>query len=259
MSAHFNRLLDIWNEGRTAVSGWIASPAPISAEVLASAGWDSIIVDMQHGTADYAALLNILPIIQRWGSTPIVRVPWLKEGDVMRALDAGALGIIAPMIETPEAAARFVAMCKYPPLGARSFGPIRARFAWGNEYTTRANDEVLPFAMIETRKSVAALDEILGVEGLGGVYIGPADLAFSYGYPPAFDREEPEMVEVILSILAKCSAVNVPCALHCGVASYAVRMAKEGFSLVTIGSDLRFMEAGATAAISTFRSQTGQS
>lgn len=256
MSANFNRLFDVWDEGRTAVSGWIASPAPISAEVLASAGWDSIIVDMQHGTADYAALLNILPIIQRWGSTPIVRVPWLHEGDVMRVLDAGALGVIAPMIETPEAAARFVAMCKYPPQGARSFGPIRARLAWGNQYTAQADDEILSFAMIETRKSVAALDEILAVQGLGGVYIGPADLAFSYGYPPAFDREEPEMIEVILSILAKCRAANVRCALHCGTAPYAVRMAKEGFSLVTIGSDLRFMEAGVNAAVTTFRSQT---
>lgn len=258
MSEFLNPLRMIWSEGRTALNGWIASPAIITAEAMGMAGWDALTVDLQHGTADYASLLNLLPVIQHSGAAPLVRVPWLDEGDIMRVLDAGAMGVIVPMIESPEDAARVVAACRYPPEGGRSFGPIRARMAWGNDYPERANREVVALAMVETRRGVEALDEILAVPGLDGIYIGPADLSVSHGFAPGFDRQEPDMVELILSILESCKAASLYCCLHCGTADYAARMAQHGFSMVTVGSDARFVEAGAIAAVSGFREKVGQ-
>lgn len=241
--------------GRAVLNGWIALPSPLAAEALVQAGWDSVTIDMQHGTADYADLLSLLPIIEKAGAAPLVRVPWLDEAAIMRALDAGALGIIAPMIETAEDARRLVAACLYPPLGSRSFGPIRARLAQSEAYadTARANTEIVPLAMIETKAAVDNLDAILAVPGLGGLYIGPADLALAYGYKPGFDREEPEMLELLDRVLVRCQAAGLPCGLHCGTPAYAARMAARGFALLTVGSDARFLETGARAAAADFR------
>jgi 4-hydroxy-2-oxoheptanedioate aldolase len=250
-----NPLRRIWGAGGTALNGWIALPSPLAAEALLQAGWDSVTIDLQHGTADYADLLSLLPIIEKAGVAPLVRVPWLDEAAIMRALDAGALGIIAPMIETAEDARRLVAACLYPPAGTRSFGPIRARLACSAVYetTARANAEVIPFAMIETRAAVANLDAILAVPGLGGLYIGPADLALAHGHTPGFDREEPDMMDLMVHILKRSAAAGVPCALHCGTPAYAARMVPKGFAMVTVGSDARFLEAGARAAVAAFR------
>ncbi len=251
--AFANPLRRIWAAGGTALNGWIALPSPLAAEAMMQAGWDSVTIDLQHGTADYGDLLTLLPIIEKAGVAPLVRVPWLDEAAIMRALDAGALGIIAPMVETAADARRLVAACLYPPSGARSFGPIRARLARGDGYGSTANAEIVPFAMIETRKAVENLDEILAVPGLGGIYIGPADLSLAYGFAPGFDREEPEMLDLIVQILKRCTAAGLPCGLHCGTPAYAARMVSKGFALLTVGSDARFLEAGARAATAAFR------
>lgn len=251
-----NPLQELWDAGRTAVNGWIAAPSPITVEAMASASWDTLTVDLQHGTADYSDLLAILPVIEKSGAAPLVRVPWLDEASIMRALDAGALGIIAPMINTAADAQRLVSACLYPPNGERSFGPIRARFAHKGYSVSSANNEVVPFAMIETREAVENLKDILAVQGLGGIYIGPADLSLAHGFPPGFDREEPEMVDLIASILSAANEAHIRCGIHCGSAHYARRMAEKGFSLVTIGSDTRFIEAAAASTVCEFRGKT---
>lgn len=253
MTDHLNPLRRVWSEGRVALNGWIHVPAIITAEAMAAAGWDTITVDLQHGTADYASLLTLLPVIEKSGAAPLVRIPWLEEGAIMRVLDAGAMGVIAPMIESPEAAARLVSACKYPPDGGRSFGPVRAKFAWGPDYVARANAEVLPIAMVETRQGVEALDEILSVPGLGGIYIGPSDLSFSHGFAPGFDRREPEILAIIMGIRDKCRAAGIPCCLHTMTPEYAAEMAGNGFSLLTVSGDARFVELGAAAAVGAFR------
>ncbi len=253
MSAFINPLPRLWAEGRSAANGWIACASVLSAEALAAAGWDSITVDMQHGTADYAALLTLLPVIERSGAAGLVRVPWLDEASIMRALDAGALGIIAPMIETAADAHRLVSACLYAPEGGRSFGPVRARLAWGDGYAAAANREILPIAMIETSAAMDNLDEIASTPGLAGLYIGPADLSLVHGHPPGFDREEPQMLQMIERIRLACKQNGIAACIHCGDPSYARRMALQGFDLVTMGSDARFIEAGARAATALFR------
>jgi len=252
MEGFGNPLRRLWREGRTIRNGWLAIPSILSAEVMARAGWDSLTIDMQHGTADYADMLAMLPVIQQTGTVPLVRVPWNEPAHIMRVLDAGALGVICPMIEGAEDAARFVSACLYPPRGMRSFGPIRARLAWGNGYGAASNREILPLAMIETRGAVAALDDILAVDGLAGVYIGPADLASDHGFPPAFDRTEPELLTIIEHIRVSAQARGLLAGIHCGTPDYAAGMAASGFDLVTIASDARFLEAGAAAALQAF-------
>lgn len=257
MTEFENPLRRLWATGRAAVNGWLAIPSILSAEALSRSGWDSVTVDLQHGTADPAWMLAMLPVIQSSGAVPLVRVPWNDPGDVMRALDAGALGVICPMIETAAEARRFVSACLYPPRGARSFGPIRARLAWGDGYAAAANDVVLPIAMIETRAALDNLDEILAVEGLGAVYIGPSDLSSALGFAPGFDRREPEMMAAIGRVLERARARGVPACIHCGEPAYAAEMVARGFSLVTIGSDARFVEAGSKATVAAFRAALG--
>ncbi len=247
-----NPLKRLWKEGLTAANGWLAIPSVLSAEAMASVGFDSLTVDLQHGTADYSEMLGMLPIIQRSGAAPLVRVPWNDPAQVMRALDAGALGIICPMIEGPEDTARFVSYCRYPPAGIRSFGPVRAKIAWGDDYGAVANDQILPIAMIETRSAFDQLDSILDVEGLGGLYIGPADLSAALGHEPGFDRREPEMMAAIEHILVSARARGVPACIHCQSPDYAAEMGQKGFSLVTLASDARFLQGGATAALGRF-------
>ena len=172
----------------------------------------------------------------------------------MRALDAGAMGIIAPMIDSAEDVRNFINTCLYAPRGARSFGPVRARLAHGDTYAKDANDMVLPIAMIETKDAVTNLDQILQVAGLGGIYIGPADLSLVHGFAPGFDREEPEMLKLLEHILGRAKAHNVPACIHCGSPKYAKRMQNLGFSMVTISSDARFVEAGCKQTLQDFHS-----
>lgn len=244
-----NPLLTCWSAGKTALNGWISIPSVVSAQAMASAEWDSLTVDMQHGCSDYSDLTHILPVIASAGKAPVVRVPWLDEAMIMRALDAGALGIIAPMINTAQEAQRLVSACRYPLAGSRSFGPILARLQYQDYSPETANAAILPFAMIETREAVENLDAILGTPGLGGIYIGPADLSLSFGFPPGFDRTEPEMIRLIKEIRARAEQANIPCALHCMDPSYASDMARAGFSMVT---DARYVENSAQAAIARF-------
>ena len=243
----------LWAEDKCAVNGWLAVPATLSVEAMARAGWDSLTVDLQHGTADYAAMLSMLPVIEQAGVTPMVRVPWNEPSSIMRALDAGVMGVICPMIETVEDARAFVRACLYPPRGLRSFGPVRARLVHGDGYAAAANDTILPIAMIETRGAIDNLDEIAAVEGLAALYIGPSDLASALGFKPSFDRTEPELLAVIERIRDAAHRNGLAAAIHCGSPTYAADMAKRGFRLVTVGSDARFIEAGARQAVATFR------
>lgn len=249
-----NRLRQLFASGGAAVNGWLAVPSVFSAEIMGRAGWDAITIDMQHGAVDYGDALAMLTAITAGGqAAPMVRVPWNEPGAIMRMLDAGALGIICPMIESAEAARAFVRACCYPPKGARSFGPIRARLIYGDGYATDANDNVMPFAMIETAEALARVEEILDVEGLAGVYIGPADLAYSLGETPRFDPVAPRVVAAVDRILAAAKARGLVAGIHNGTPEYARAMIEKGFQLVTVGSDARFIEAGAKATLAAMK------
>lgn len=254
-----NKLKSLWAEGRPTINGWCSIASPFSAEIMAAQGFDSITVDMQHGALDYSALLPMLQAMRASGATLLARVPWLEPGIIMKALDAGAYGIICPMVNTAEEAARFVSYMRYPPLGQRSFGPTRVSFAAGANYAGEANDNMLAFAMIETAEGMANLDAIAATPGLDGIYVGPADLTLSLTQgrlAPGFDREEPEMVAALHRIVAACKANGLRAALHCGTPDYAAKAIGWGFDMTTVGGDTRFLAAAAAATVAGFRKLT---
>jgi 4-hydroxy-2-oxoheptanedioate aldolase len=245
-----------WSEGKAVLNGWLSTSSPFVAEIMAAQGYDSLSIDLQHGFVGYEAAGAMLQAVRASGVTPMVRVPWLDPADIMKALDAGAYGIICPMINTSEEAARLVSYMRYPPHGVRSFGPTRVTFAAGADYGQHADKEVLCLAMIETAEAFKNLDEIVSTPGLDGVYIGPADLTLGLTgrkYATGFDREESEMVEAIKTILDKAHKAGIRAALHCGTPTYAAKAVGWGFDLVTISNDVRLLAGAAQASVAQAR------
>lgn len=256
-----NRLRLLWQDGQPALNAWCSIGNPFTAEIMAAQGFDSVTVDMQHGALDYAALLPMFQAMRASGAVLMARVPWLEPGIVMKALDAGAQGIICPMVNTPEDAARLVSYMRYPPDGQRSFGPTRAAYAAGPDYVGQANSGILAFAMVETAEAFGNVEAIAATPGLDGIYVGPADLTFSISagrLPPGMDRQEPEMIAAIRRIADVCRDKGIRAGLHCGTPAYAAQAIGWGYSLVTVGGDVRFLSAGAAQAVDGFRQLTGR-
>ena len=247
------KLHDTWNSGGGAVNGWLSAPNPVMAEVTGKAGFDSVTIDLQHGLNDYQAALSMLQALAASDSTPMARVPWLEPGIIMKLLDAGALGIICPMVNTAADAARLIHYANYAPVGSRSFGPTRAMLVHGADYFAKANDTVITLAMVETAEALENVEAIAQTPGLTGVYIGPSDLALSMGHVPKLDPDEPAVVEAVGRILGACKDAGIRCGIHCLAPAYAKRMLDTGFDLVTLGSDIRIYSAACASAIAEAR------
>ena len=237
-------LRNCWLEGKGAINAWCSIPSAVTAEMMSMNDFDSITIDMQHGLVDYQMALNMLQVISGSGKTPMVRVPWNEPGIIMKSLDAGALGIICPMINTPQDATNFVGATKYAPVGHRSSGPTRAMMVHGPEYHNESNDNIISLAMIETVEALDNVEKIAATEGLTGIYIGPSDLSISMGYRPGLDRSEPEMVEAIKRIETACINNNIKVGIHCLSPSYLKDKLSNGYNLATLASDVRIYSAG---------------
>ncbi|MCV6592815.1 MAG: aldolase/citrate lyase family protein [Silicimonas sp.] len=249
-------LHDIWNRGGAVLNGWCSIGNPFSAEIMAAQGFDAITIDGQHGALDYSDALPMFQSMRASGKPILARAPWREPGVIMKYLDAGAMGIICPMINTAEEAAEFVSFMRYPPLGQRSSGPTRAAFAHPGYNPGEANDTIVALAMIETAQGVENLEEIAATPGLDGLYVGPSDLTLGVSngaLPPGMDRQEPEMIEVIQRIARVARDNNLHAALHCGSPEYAARAIGWGFDMVTVQSDVNFIANGARAMVRTFR------
>jgi 4-hydroxy-2-oxoheptanedioate aldolase len=249
-----NRLRTLWKSGGAAVNGWLAIPSGFSAETMAHQGWDSLTIDLQHGVVDYQAMIPMLQAISTTPTVPVVRVPWLEPSALMKALDAGAYGVICPMISTRDDAQKLVAYTHYAPRGTRSFGPVRASLYGGADYAQHANDTIVTFAMIETAQALDNLDDILSVEGLDAVYIGPSDLSLALGCKPAFDDVDAPVAQAIDHILARAKAHGVVAGIHNGTPESALARIAKGFQFVTVSSDARLIAAGAQQVVSKMRS-----
>ena len=248
-----NRLRQLWAEDKPVVNGWLAIPNGFSAEVMAHQGWDSLTIDLQHGVIDYGQLLPMLQAVSTTPTVPVVRVPWLEPGILMKVLDAGAYGVICPMINTREDAQKLVHYTHYAPQGTRSFGPIRASLYGGPDYPEHANKTIVTFAMIETVQALDNLDSILSVEGLDAIYIGPSDLSLSMGCKPVFDDVEPKAQQAIEHIVARAKAHGVVAGIHNGRADVARARVGLGFRFVTRGSDARLLAAGSQELLQAMR------
>jgi 4-hydroxy-2-oxoheptanedioate aldolase len=248
-----NRLRTLWSQDRAVVNAWLAIANGFSAEVMAHQGWDSLTIDLQHGVIDYAQMVTMLQAISTTDTVPIVRVPWLEPGIVMKALDAGAYAVIAPMVNTRDDAARLVAYTRYAPAGTRSFGPIRASLYGGADYAGEANRTIVAFAMIETAQALDNLDAILSVEGLDAIYIGPSDLSLALGCKPVFDDVEPKVAQAIEHIAERARAHGVMAGIHNGRADVARARIAQGFRFVTVGSDARMLAAASQELLQAMR------
>ena len=176
-----NKIKKMMSEGKPVINGWLQVPSTASAETMAQQGWDSLTIDMQHGLVDYTNALPMLQTISASDVTPLARVNWNEPGQIMKILDAGSYGIICPMVSNKQQAENFVQACMYPPNGYRSYGPVRGLIYGGPDYAKHADIELLKFAMIETKEALEKLDEIMSVEGVDGIYVGPTDLSLAIG------------------------------------------------------------------------------
>ncbi|MGH7268270.1 MAG: HpcH/HpaI aldolase family protein [Candidatus Rokuibacteriota bacterium] len=245
-----NTMKAIWARGEAVVNGWLAIPSSFSAEVMAHQGFDSLTVDMQHGVVDYQTAVTMLQGISTTGIIPLARVPWNDPAFIMKILDAGAYGVICPMISTRAQAEQLVETCKYPPRGYRSWGPVRASIYAGTDYGDHANEDLLVIPMIETAQALDNLDDILSVPGVDAVYVGPSDLSLAMGCKPRLDQTDAPVVEAQKTIVAACKRHGVIAGIHNNTAAYALRMIAEGYQLVTLASDTRFLAARAAEEVS---------
>jgi 4-hydroxy-2-oxoheptanedioate aldolase len=253
-----NRVKQIWSSGGAVLNGWCSIPSGFAAELMAHLGWDSLTIDTQHGLVDYAAMVAMLQGISTTAVTPMVRVPWNDPGDIMKALDAGAYGIICPMINSRAACESFVGACRYAPSGYRSSGPIRAALYGGADYTAKANDTIVAMAMVETREALGALDGIMSTPGLDAVYVGPSDLSVSLGLPHGLDRNEEIVLAALKAIIKARGLHRIKAGIHTGSAAYAKRMIEMGFDFVTLMSDARFMTLAGGETVRDMRGAMGR-
>src|SRR5262245_6698631 len=248
-----NTLRKIWARGEAVVNGWLSIPSSFSAEVMAHQGFDSLTVDMQHGVVDYQTGVTMLQGISTTGVMPLARVPWNDPAILMKTLDAGAYGIICPMISTRAQAEALVQACKYPPRGYRSWGPVRASIYAGADYGDHANDDVVVMPMIETAEALKNLDEILSVPGVDAVYVGPSDLSLALGCKPRLDQTDPPVVEAQQQIVDACKRHGVVAGIHNNTAAYALKMIAAGYQFVTLASDSRFLAMKAAEEVNAVR------
>lgn len=245
-----------WKAGEVTHGAWLSVPSSFSAEIMAHQGFDWITVDMQHGLIDYQTAVEMLQAISTTPTTPFVRVPWNEFGIIGKMLDAGAYGVIIPMVNSVEEAKAAVAACRYFPEGSRSFGPARASYYAGADYFGGANREVAVIPMIETKQAVERLDDILSVPGIDAVYVGPADLSITLGLPPGMDNGG-AFEEARLAIAATCRRHGVTAGIHAN-AALAAKHAAAGYQMITISSDSGSIAAGAARDLKTARDQAAQ-
>jgi 4-hydroxy-2-oxoheptanedioate aldolase len=223
---------------------WAALPDAFAAELMCVPGVDYICIDQQHGLVDYNDMVAMLRAIEGRGSTvPVTRVPANQAWIIGKALDAGAQGVVVPMVSSRAEAEAAVAACRYSPKGVRSFGPVRASMVMDSRDTAVVGDSVLCLVMVETREGVERVDEIASTPGLDGIYVGPADLALGLGLPPNLDKEEPEHVAAVDRILKSCQRHGIVPGIQCGSGKSAAKFAERGFRFVTFTKDSSLLPA----------------
>jgi 4-hydroxy-2-oxoheptanedioate aldolase len=229
-----NPLLDAWEHGRKSLGGWCTLPGSLAAELIGRQGLDYVCVDQQHGMIDDSTAFPMLQGITAAGAIGIMRVRWNEPAAIMSALDAGAYGVIIPMIETPEDAAAAVKASRYPPRGQRSYGPIRVRDVFGST-DPDVIDNIAVIIMIETAEAMERLDEIVAVPGIDAIYIGPSDLALALGEKPG--TTSPVLQEAIDKIVAAGHRHGLAVGIHTAAGDVARGYLDQGLDFATIFSD----------------------
>jgi 4-hydroxy-2-oxoheptanedioate aldolase len=251
-----NKIKQMWRDNKCVTMGWLSVSNGFTAEVMARQGFDALVIDMQHGLTDMTNLWPMLQAVSQTDTVPVVRVAWNDPASIMKALDLGAYGILVPLINTAEDAAKAVAACRYPPVGMRSSGPVRAVHYGGADYVAKANDEIVVMGMVETKEGLANLDAICATPGLDCVYIGPSDLAFAIGMTPRPDNPDPAHMATCDRIRDAAHKHGIKAAMHCASAAFAAGAVNRGFDLVMLTSELACMVAGVRRQLDDLKAAT---
>ncbi|MFY9841038.1 MAG: aldolase/citrate lyase family protein [Xanthobacteraceae bacterium] len=239
--------------GETVFSGWCGLPYPIVAEMLGRDGFPAVTIESQHGLWDVGGILAGIAAVRQGGAAPIVRVPWGDFALVSRALDFGAEGIIAPMINTPADARALAGAAKFPPIGERSWGPHRATTFAGlsdqSIYLREANDHIVTLAMIETRTALQNFDAIIETPGVDGFFLGPSDLSIALSDGKTVDPLSKEVERELDRMVAGAQRAKKIPGAYCHSAERAAALAKRGVKFLAVSSDLTMLRAGAAAAM----------
>jgi 4-hydroxy-2-oxoheptanedioate aldolase len=242
-------LRELWDGGEATIGGWCSIPSPFSAEMMGRSGFDWVCIDTQHGVIGYDQMVPMLQALSITATPAFVRVPWNQPDHIMKALDAGAQGVIVPMVSSEEDAQAAVAAAKYPPMGTRSWGPIRAALDVPDYAPESANRRTIVAVMIETPGGVENLDAILAVPGVDAVYVGPSDLALGHGMTPTLKVSDPEHERLIETIVDGCRRHGTLAGIHCDSVETVRRWHARGYGMFTVGSDAALMRQAAAAVV----------
>lgn len=251
-----NKIKEIWAAGDVAVNGWLAIPSAYSAETMGHQGFDAVTIDTQHGMMGFDTAVSMFQAISATSAVPFARVLKNDPGLIMQLLDAGAYGIICPMVSTPADSRQFVDACRYPPHGNRSFGPARGVLYGGADYFAHANEEMVTMAMIETREGLDNLEAIVATEGLDGIYIGPNDLCLALGVQPNAESSEKVVQDAIARIVACCKNAGKAIGIFCSSGEAAAMRAAQGFNFVTPSNDANLLAKAARTEVAAARGQS---
>jgi 4-hydroxy-2-oxoheptanedioate aldolase len=253
-----DRLRARWHAGDPTFGGWVVGRDPLLAERVARCGFDEVTIDLQHapvGSADLPALTMAVTV---GGAVPLVRVVSADPWGIGRVLDLGAAGVIVPLVEDAGTAETVVRACRYPPVGTRSTGPVRARYVFGSDEPA-VLESALVVLMIESRAGMGAVDEIAAIPGVDVVYVGPADLALSLGLSRTGRRtpaEERELDAALDRVVEACRRAGRVAGLHCPDGAAAAAAVERGFGMVTVTSDIGLVSAAGRAELE--RAQGGR-
>jgi 4-hydroxy-2-oxoheptanedioate aldolase len=245
---------DRWGVGTVTLGGWCAIANSFSAELMGRSGFDWVCIDQQHGLAGPDALV---PMIQALGlsATPaFVRVPWNEPASIMRALDAGAQGVIVPLVNTGAEAAAAVAAARYAPLGERSWGPARPLQEIPGYTPALGNRRVIVAVQIETVEAIRNLDQILDVTGVDAVFVGPSDLALTAGWEPTLSPKRDEHRQLILDVLAAAHRRSVVAGIYSGGLEMSRVWLEVGFDMIAVSSDTLLLKGAAVEILRALRS-----
>ena len=234
-----NPVTDKLRGGQPAVGSWLSLCSPVAAENMARVGWDWLVVDVEHSPVGFETMVNCFRAVQLGGAVPMARVPWNDTIWVQRTLDAGALGLVVPMVNTAADAVKVVGNMKYATRGQRSWGGSRVAAYIDGDYRAWTDSNLAIMVMIETVQAVENAEAILSVDGVVGCFIGPADLALSMEARETGPGTEHEAA--IMEVLRAARQVGKAAGKHCGSAAEVSMRIGQGFQFLALSSDAGFL------------------
>ncbi len=254
----FNTTKRLLKAGKPAIGTWLNLPCVNSAEMMAHAGWDWVCVDAEHGPMSIEMLNNMFTAVGTTETMPMCRIPDNDPVWIKRILDCGAMGIVVPMVCSPEEAEQAVKSAKYSPEGIRSAGGGRWRYWAGNDYPIHANDEILVVVMVEHIEAVKRVVDILSVPGVDACFIGPNDLAWSMGLGKGPGAADPSHAAAIKEVLAGAKKVGVPAGIHCRSVDEVWQRAEQGFQFLACMNEANFMFNAVSQGVKVIREKIGR-